>query len=203
VFVCNDEDQRRNARRESTRGAVRRLKDAGLSQAEIARELGLTKGAIAYHFRSLGSEPDERFARRYDWAVIQAAYDTGLSVRACARRFGFNTASWHGAVARGDIVPRPQETPIEELLVAGKKRGRDNLKRRLLAAGLKENRCENCAISRWRGRELRMELHHVNGDGLDNRLENLCLLCPNCHAQTETYGRRNGRRRRRVRDERS
>jgi 5-methylcytosine-specific restriction endonuclease McrA len=42
-----------------------------------------------------------------------------------------------------------------------------------------------------------MQLHHVNGDGLDNRLENLELLCANCHSQTETYGGRNGHRRKR------
>jgi hypothetical protein len=41
-------------------------------------------------------------------------------------------------------------------------------------------------------------LHHVNGDGLDNRLENLQILCPNCHAQTDTWGGRNKGRRLRA-----
>ena len=40
-----------------------------------------------------------------------------------------------------------------------------------------------------------MALHHINGDRLDNRLENLELLCPNCHSQTETFAGRNGHRR--------
>jgi 5-methylcytosine-specific restriction endonuclease McrA len=40
-------------------------------------------------------------------------------------------------------------------------------------------------------------LHHINGDRLDNRLENLQLLCPNCHSQTSTYSGRNGHRRHR------
>ncbi len=40
-----------------------------------------------------------------------------------------------------------------------------------------------------------MALHHANGDGTDNRLENLMMLCPNCHAQTENFaGRGMGRR---------
>jgi 5-methylcytosine-specific restriction endonuclease McrA len=42
-----------------------------------------------------------------------------------------------------------------------------------------------------------MALHHVNGDGQDNRLENLRFLCPNCHAQTPNYGGRGGHRKKR------
>jgi 5-methylcytosine-specific restriction endonuclease McrA len=50
------------------------------------------------------------------------------------------------------------------------------------------------AIARvLRGRPLSMALHHVNGDGRDNRLENLQLLCPNCHSQTANFSAR-GRR---------
>ena len=50
----------------------------------------------------------------------------------------------------------------------------------------------------WRGKPLSMELHHVNGDGRDNRLENLRLLCGNCHAQTDNWGGRGRKRRRQA-----
>jgi 5-methylcytosine-specific restriction endonuclease McrA len=84
---------------------------------------------------------------------------------------------------------------LEGLLVAERRTNRSHLKRRLLDAGLKENRCERCGIAEWLGRPLNMHLHHINGDGLDNRLENLQMLCGNCHSQTDTYGGRNGHRR--------
>jgi 5-methylcytosine-specific restriction endonuclease McrA len=45
------------------------------------------------------------------------------------------------------------------------------------------------------GESVSMQLHHRNGDGSHNRLENIQFLCANCHSQTDTYGGRNGHRR--------
>jgi hypothetical protein len=84
--------------------------------------------------------------------------------------------------------------PLGQLLQRGVPRVRNHLNQRLLAAGLKNERCETCGISEWRGRPLSLALHHVNGDRLDNRVENLELLCPNCHSQTANFAGRNGRR---------
>jgi 5-methylcytosine-specific restriction endonuclease McrA len=81
------------------------------------------------------------------------------------------------------------------LLRRGKRRCRHHVKLRLLDAGLKEQRCERCGLREWRDEPLALALHHVNGDGLDNRLENLQLLCPNCHSQTDTWGGKNKARR--------
>jgi DNA-binding CsgD family transcriptional regulator len=177
-----------------TRHAIAALLKAGLTQAAIARELDLSKGTVAFHVRNLGVEADTRFARRYDWEAVQRAHDAGLTTKQCCERFGFCAATWTQAVQRGAIVPRPRGLPLDELLVAGKRRGRENLKRRLLAAGLKQERCEGCGISEWLGRPISLELHHVNGDKHDNRIENLQLLCGNCHSQTHTWGGRNRRR---------
>ena len=67
------------------------------------------------------------------------------------------------------------------------------IKQRLIAAGVKRNRCEDCGLDRWRGSPLSLSLHHVNGERHDNRLENLRLLCPNCHSQTPNFGSKNKR----------
>ena len=74
--------------------------------------------------------------------------------------------------------------PIEQLLAAP--RNRNHLKSRLVKSGLLAPRCNVCGLAKWRKRAIALELHHVNGDGLDNRLDNLVLLCPNCHSQTDS-----------------
>jgi hypothetical protein len=181
------------------RALVGKLIAEGKSYNAIAKELGLTKPTVAYHARRLGIPVDEKASRRYDWDAIQRHYDSGASVRQCAKQFGFCLASWHGAVQRGAVVPRPAAMPIEDLLVVGRRiTNRSHLKSRLLREGLKENRCEECGITEWRGKPLSMQLHHMNGDGEDNRLENIIFLCGNCHSQTDTYGGRNGHRRKRA-----
>lgn len=182
-----------------TRQKVRRLLNEGWRNAEVAEKLGISKATVSHHARKLGVPADRRFANRVDWAKVQVAHDQGMSVRECAAAFGFHTGSWHQAVQRGAIKPRSHLIPIDELLVSGRRTGRSHLKRRLFAEGLKENRCERCGISEWRGAPLVVQLHHKNGDGLDNRLENLELLCGNCHSQTDTYGGRNGHHRRHLR----
>lgn len=61
------------------------------------------------------------------------------------------------------------------------------LKEKLIKEGLKENKCENCGISTWLGVEIVLELHHKNGNHYDNDLNNLEILCPNCHSIQESH----------------
>jgi hypothetical protein len=165
-----------------------------MSLAAIAAELGVVKSTVSYHARRLGHAPNPRFARRYDWSAVQAFYDEGHSIRQCAREFGFCPETWHRAVRVGLLRSRPAAAPIDTYLVKGRKVNRHHLKQRLLASGLKAHRCEVCGIDEWRGKPISMSLHHVNGDGDDNRLENLQLLCANCHSQTPNFGSRNRKR---------
>ncbi len=177
--------------RGATRRAVAQLSAEGKSQAEIARTLAVSKPTVCWHMRMLGIPARPDFARRYEWSEIRAYYESGHSFRECLQRFGFSRNAWVDAIQRGAIKPRPRAEPLEVVLVAGRRCNRYHLKARLLAAGLKESSCGVCGLAEWRSRPISLELHHVNGDGLDNRLENLVLLCPNCHSQTASWGGRN------------
>lgn len=66
-----------------------------------------------------------------------------------------------------------------------------NVKALVYRLGLKENKCECCGLSEWLGNPLICEIHHINGDSTDNRVENLQILCPNCHSQTDNFRGKN------------
>jgi Zn finger protein HypA/HybF involved in hydrogenase expression len=63
----------------------------------------------------------------------------------------------------------------------------NSLKKRLFDEKIKTKECEECGINEWNGKSITLELDHINGDNTDNRIENLKILCPNCHSQTHTF----------------
>jgi hypothetical protein len=67
----------------------------------------------------------------------------------------------------------------------------NKLKKRLVREGVLAYECKVCGISEWKGSKLSLELDHIDGNSRDHRLENLRLLCPNCHSQTPTFRGRN------------
>jgi hypothetical protein len=92
---------------------------------------------------------------------------------------------------RGITIPPVPRKPLAELLHEGRLQKTDRLKKRLIEEGLKMRRCEMCLRDHWNGKPIPIELDHLNGRRDDNRLQNLRILCPNCHAQTPTYRGRN------------
>lgn len=67
-----------------------------------------------------------------------------------------------------------------------------DLKKKLIKLRLKENVCEHCGIFEWNGKTITLELDHIDGNNQNNLLNNLQILCPNCHSQTPTWRGRGG-----------
>lgn len=105
------------------------------------------------------------------------------------RKYDIDTSHFTGQGWRKGKHPRRSSVyTLDELLTAGTHRARRNIKRRLFEAGLKKPECEECgwAVVSQDGRTP-IELDHINGDNTDNRLENLRILCPNCHSLKPTH----------------
>ena len=84
--------------------------------------------------------------------------------------------------------PIREKQPLDEILVKDSTfKTTFHLKERLFEEGLKEKVCECCGRSEWLGQPIPLELHHINGAKSDLRIENLQILCPNCHAMTDNY----------------
>src|SRR5262249_39179086 len=106
--------------------------------------------------------------------------------------FGFSRAAWNRASREKRLILRDRIIPLDDLLVIGRmSTSRNHLKMRLFKTGRLQNKCYECEITSWRGKNLSLHLEHINGNKYDNRLENLTVLCPNCHSQTPTFGSKN------------
>ena len=77
--------------------------------------------------------------------------------------------------------------PMEDYFSGKAPMQSDKLKIRLLNEGYLKPECDTCGNTQWGDEEIPLQLDHKNGNDEDNSLDNLRLLCPNCHAQTPQY----------------
>jgi protein-tyrosine-phosphatase len=114
---------------------------------------------------------------------------SGHNYRSLQERFKKENINFEHIYNKLNRYPNGIKKSFSEILVENSLYGnRRILKKRLFQEGLLKNICSICGqIPEWNGKKLVLEIDHINGIRNDNRLENLRILCPHCHSQTNTF----------------
>lgn len=172
--------------------------DAHATQSKRRLKLTQTQGARRYTDDQIRQAVAESMsiAEALRKLEIRAAGGNYATLHKQIQRLGLDVShmtgmGWKGGQESKYIIERP----LEEILVQNSDYANTSrLRKRLVTAGLLQPRCTSCGLTEWLAQPIPLELDHINGDRFDHRLENLRLLCPNCHALTATYrGKNKGR----------
>ena len=135
---------------------------------------------------------------KYNLEEIEKVCSDSKTMAEAARRLNININTFRRLNRKYNLIETNQpgkginrkrpSIPLNEIL-DGKHPtyGTYKLKKRLFKEEIKQNKCELCGIYEWMGKEISCELDHINGISSDHRIDNLRILCPNCHSQTDTY----------------
>ena len=187
------------------RDTIIELIEKGMTTRQIAAVGGKSQTAMRYWLKKYNLKT-QRHKDRRRWSdqllieelrkaqtISDILRGLGLAVRPGnygtvkkrIRLLGLDTSHLNGKrPARGGI----RRFSNEEVFVINSTYTRHGIKKRIIEQGLIDYMCAACGLRNvWKKKKLVLVLDHINGDPVDNRIENLRFLCPNCNSQGETF----------------
>jgi hypothetical protein len=120
-------------------------------------------------------------------SMAEAARNLNLTLKTFRKRAKILGVYKPNQGGKGSNKPSKNFYPLEKVFTNELPLQSYRLKQRLYKANLKKNQCEICGISEWNNLPIECHLDHIDGCNTNNTIENLRLLCPNCHSLTPTY----------------
>lgn len=188
---------------------VKELYDKGLSYNEIGAKLNMCKSTVAYYLNRFDNEEyikksslKEKQKLEYEKIVCDTYKEFKTMHKTCLMLNKRDTQTTRHYIEK---ILEKYDIPLNKFDNSSVNEVKENLKqddifnkntkltslshlkKYILKFNLKEERCEICGNTHWNGQKLSLQVHHINGDRSDNNIENLQLLCPNCHSLTSNY----------------
>lgn len=194
---------------EHRREQVLKLYSDGNSYQQIAKLLNMSKSTVAYYVREsenlenidkqdLKRERQKEYEDLVCWLATQHNNINQICKMLNKKATNTNYELIKNILLKHNVdISHFNDTPFKStknvltkeniFCEDSKLKNNNKLKDKILKYSLKKRICEKCKNTHWNGELIPLEVHHINGNRHDNRLENLQFLCPNCHAQTDNF----------------